>query len=73
MESRRRSRLVVTDQPCSRIPVWPTWAVMQHIRDVLLREPDSQVGHNPAGGWVVVLLLVLFLAETAATILVNLM
>ena len=38
--------------------------VMQHKRYALLREPDRQVGHNPAGGWVVVLLLALLLAET---------
>ena len=38
--------------------------VMQHMRYALLREPDRQVGHNPAGGWVVVLLLALLLAET---------
>jgi cytochrome b len=42
----------------------PPRAVMQHIRNALLREPDRQVGHNPAGGWVVVLLLALLLAET---------
>ncbi|HTZ68345.1 MAG TPA: cytochrome b/b6 domain-containing protein [Roseiarcus sp.] len=38
--------------------------VMQHLRYALLREPDRQVGHNPAGGWVVVCLLALLLAET---------
>ena len=38
--------------------------VMQHMRDLLRREPDRQVGHNPAGGWVVALLLALLLAET---------
>lgn len=38
--------------------------VMQHIRDALLREPDRQVGHNPAGGWMVVFLLTLLLGET---------
>jgi cytochrome b len=38
--------------------------VMQHMRYLLLREPDRQVGHNPAGGWVVALLLALLLAET---------
>jgi cytochrome b len=38
--------------------------VMQHMRYALLREPDRQVGHNPAGGWVVVFLLALLLAET---------
>jgi cytochrome b len=39
-------------------------AVMQHITYALRREPDRQVGHNPAGGWVVVLLLALLLTET---------
>ena len=37
---------------------------LQHLRYALLREPDRQVGHNPAGGWVVVVLLALLLAET---------
>ena len=37
---------------------------LQHVRYALLREPDRQVGHNPAGGWVVVVLLALLLAET---------
>jgi cytochrome b len=35
-----------------------------HMRCALLREPDRQVGHNPAGGWMVVFLLALLLAET---------
>lgn len=38
--------------------------VMRHIRTLLRREPDHQIGHNPAGGWVVALLLALLLAET---------
>ncbi len=38
--------------------------VAQHLKYVLLREPDRQVGHNPAGGWMVLFLLVLLLAET---------
>jgi cytochrome b len=35
-----------------------------HLKYVFLREADRQVGHNPAGGWMVVLLLALLLAET---------
>ena len=36
----------------------------------LLREPDRQVGHNPAGGWMVLFLLALLLAETLTGIYV---
>jgi cytochrome b len=39
-------------------------AVVRHLKLSLLREPDRQVGHNPAGGWMVLLLLGLLLAET---------
>jgi cytochrome b len=37
---------------------------LQHLKHSLRREPDRQVGHNPAGGWMVLLLLALLLAET---------
>ena len=42
----------------------PPQAAVQHLRYVLLREPDRQVGHNPAGGWMALFLLALILAET---------
>jgi cytochrome b len=38
--------------------------VVQHLKHALRREPDRQVGHNPAGGWMVLLLLALLLVET---------
>ena len=38
--------------------------VLQHLKYAFLREPDRQVGHNPAGGWMVLFLLALLLAET---------
>jgi cytochrome b len=44
--------------------------VFQHLKYVFLREPDRQVGHNPAGGWMVLLLLALLLAEALTGIYV---
>lgn len=37
---------------------------MNHLTHILRREPDRQVGHNPAGGWMVLLLLALLFGET---------
>jgi cytochrome b len=34
-----------------------------YLASLLRREPDRQVGHNPVGGWMVLVLLVLLLAE----------
>jgi cytochrome b len=42
----------------------PPRTVAQYLTHWIRREPDRQVGHNPAGGWVVALLLALLLAET---------
>jgi cytochrome b len=39
-------------------------AAVQHLKYAFRREPDRQVGHNPAGSWMVLLLLALLLAET---------
>ena len=36
---------------------------VQHLKYAFRREPDRQVGHNPAGSWMVVFLLALLLAE----------
>jgi cytochrome b len=38
--------------------------VFQHLKTSLKREPDRQIGHNPVGGWMVLLLLALLLVET---------
>lgn len=35
----------------------------QHLQHILRREPDRTAGHNPAGGWMVLLLLALLLGE----------
>ncbi|CAD6528175.1 hypothetical protein LMG27952_02156 [Paraburkholderia hiiakae] len=47
----------------SRFVASPRKAI-EHLRHVLRREPDVQVGHNAAGGWMVLLLLALLLVET---------
>lgn len=39
-------------------------AAALHLAQALRREPDRQAGHNPAGGWMVVVLLLLLLGET---------
>jgi cytochrome b len=39
-------------------------AALHHLRHLFRREPDTQVGHNAAGGWMVLLLLALLLGET---------
>ncbi len=46
----------------SRFLVSPR-AAARHLAHVLRREPDRQVGHNPAGGFMVLLLLLLLLVE----------
>jgi cytochrome b len=39
-------------------------SALRHLRHLFRREPDLQVGHNAAGGWMVLLLLALLLLET---------
>lgn len=46
-------------------------AALRHLRHLFRREPDMQVGHNPAGGWMVLLLLALLLAETLSGLYLN--
>ena len=42
-----------------------------YVATVLRRERDRQVGHNPAGGWMVLLLLALLLAEALTGLFVD--
>lgn len=46
-------------------------AAWRHLRNVLRREPDTQVGHNAAGAWMVLALLALLLIETLTGVYVN--
>jgi cytochrome b len=46
-------------------------AALRHLLHSLRREPDRQVGHNAAGGWMVLLLLTLLLAEPLTGLFVN--
>jgi cytochrome b len=39
-------------------------AALRYLAHMFRREPDRQAGHNPAGGWMVLLLLALLLGET---------
>jgi cytochrome b len=48
----------------------PRWTG-HYLSHLLRREPDRQVGHNPAGGWMVLLLLALLLADTLTGIYTN--
>jgi len=36
---------------------------IRHLARILRREPDRRIGHNPAGGWMVLLLIGLLLVE----------
>ncbi len=44
----------------------PPTASLRHLRRFARREPDTEIGHNAAGGWMVLLMLVL-LAVQAGT------
>ena len=46
-------------------------AALRHLRRMVRHEPDSRVGHNPAGGWMVLLLLALLLAEALTGVYIN--
>ncbi len=46
-------------------------SAVRHLARLPRREPDAQVGHNPAGGWMVVVLLVLLLGQTLTGIVTN--
>jgi len=46
-------------------------AAARYLTHLFRREPDRQVGHNPSGGWMVLLLLLLLFAEALTGLYVN--
>jgi cytochrome b len=51
--------------------VAPPGRALRHLAHLFRREPDLGVGHNPAGGWMVLLLLALLLGQTVTGIYIN--
>ncbi|HEY1898417.1 MAG TPA: cytochrome b/b6 domain-containing protein [Steroidobacteraceae bacterium] len=54
----------------ARFMVSPRQA-LRHLTHLLRRATDRQVGHNPAGGWMVLLLLALLLGEALSGLYIN--
>jgi cytochrome b len=48
----------------------PTLAIA-HLRHLLRREPDRSIGHNPAGGWMVLVMLALLIGQTLSGLYIN--
>ncbi|MBV9654460.1 MAG: cytochrome b/b6 domain-containing protein [Acetobacteraceae bacterium] len=46
-------------------------AALHHLGGFTRREPDIQIGHNAAGGWMVLLMLALLAAETVTGLFTN--
>ncbi|MGB8182788.1 MAG: cytochrome b/b6 domain-containing protein, partial [Stellaceae bacterium] len=46
-------------------------AALAHLVHLFRREPDCEIGHNPAGGWMVLLLLALLFGESLSGLYIN--
>ncbi len=46
-------------------------AALHHLAHIARREPDRQIGHNAAGGWMVIVLLALLLVQTVTGLFSN--
>ncbi|MGA3003923.1 MAG: cytochrome b/b6 domain-containing protein [Acetobacteraceae bacterium] len=46
-------------------------AGLRHLRHLLRREPDTETGHNAAGGWMVILLLALLCVQVGTGLCSN--
>jgi cytochrome b len=47
------------------------WAAFQHLSRLHRREPDTQIGHNAAGGWMVLLMLALLAVQVGTGLCAN--
>ena len=47
------------------------WHALAHLRHLPRREPDTAVGHNPAGGWMVAALLALLAFQVGTGLCAN--
>ena len=46
-------------------------SAVRHLTHISRREPDLQAGHNPAGGWMIVILLALLLGQALTGLYVD--
>ena len=46
-------------------------AALRHLSHLRRREPDTEIGHNAAGGWMVLVLLGLLLVQAASGLFAN--
>ena len=46
-------------------------AALRHLAHLHRREPDTQIGHNEAGGWMVVVLLLVLAAQVTSGLFAN--
>lgn len=46
-------------------------AALAHLAHMFHHEPGREIGHNPAGGWMVLVLLALLLGETLSGLYIN--
>jgi cytochrome b len=46
-------------------------AALHHLAHIAKREPDREIGHNAAGGWMVLVLLALLLIQTVTGLFAN--
>ncbi len=47
------------------------FAAITHLRHLHRREPDTEVGHNAAGGWMVLVMLAVLLAQVGTGLVAN--